>query len=1561
MPWWSCGRRGWLGSRGTIVGYVPNLSDGTATVTFEYTDYACDVTLLPAQLIMPAGPLQALPCSRWRVFNVPYDSFIAVLMHSTSGLYNVVTMQFRAANPRCASLGTITGLHPNYGQIGAECLSFKWGVDGAFPWGYRYALERVVSNLPVAFITSGTLPADATSIAFDSDSGIVPSQVYRLTLEGACNPSASQVGTTETTVAITAPGPQLGSDVILHGVVEIGEQLYVRLEYDEDVNCFCVENVTLTANGVAASTIEPPFWTFLLPNSGTVSVTISAQAVTTSTTPSPCFCISPQTLNTTGSIYVPPPGVSCDGVEITGLENTPAGTTASCLTFVWDWTSGVVSYSYELAVDAPLGAIVAQGKITVPNPSYSPSVQIPGLQPSTAYTMTVTGNCTAGGTTASAFVSASTHAAIQPEMGQVDKTAISPVRIAAGLYNVQIPYTQWSCVGNISLVAESYPGQISFQSNVRDNTLGIVYNVPANVTIQCYFQGSPDTGECLRDCYTEDDHPIRSPSFRYTTPPGTSCQTIEFSVTVVCATQINVSWNVQSGVYTRFNLVIDGNPGFNIRTDESSFNQTFDVHEESTYEVHVIATCSTGGQSTTPTTTVVTPRATPPSLASLLSATPNWTGVDVSVFTLDLSYPISGAQCVQTPTLQYAAGHPSFGAIVNPPTVNSAYYVWRVPSVPLDTTVYLELTAEPFSTCGCEQVDPPPQFADFTSPSTPPTPPQPSNTLYTVTMTNYGGPPKLLTTIGALSGTSDTDPSLNGYGDATVLGSYLNQWTLHDQYAWHIVKNFIEYNCQRQFSYNLKPYAYPRDMDPTINKAYYFTLAAVYYGIAGDPCSGGLSKIHTNTQGGYEAKRAYSFCDSSLGGPGAINPGTLRNFAFPPMLAFFKRLITYNWNVAKGLYNAKNPKPIQLAVTYYGSKKVQTGDVEQWFFDADIDRDGYIVTNEPSDPTSYPSVINGVGQDGNAPWDPKFYTAGWNCMERWFMYTAYCNQQLRLMIREREIVSDDDDRSVMTLDDIGTGTGQVDPKCCQISAITCDGEGNGFPNACDWLMVKPAEKPDKVVTDQTQRHACNNAIQVLWDKWINQKTLATLPSPWGTPGLFRNVPDPWTTNTTALSAPYPRPADTMPSEYFDLDCAFSCTTTSLIPGMAFSDLGDPQLNAINAVFPEIYDTSDQGPYAFLGTNFPNSAPFSSKMYSAAFPQTSSDPNAKYPAQFLNTYGVWDNLVGPSGDLTPIFCGTPSSGPPPLKGGATVFTDSSKPYTPLMQTSQCTPWQSNTDKWALYFGGAMGSSDSDALAWALESSRYDLYNGRWAAGIASNPSLVDYSGVKQGALLSAVPEQDWSSVIDGGTIWADLSTGLKPRVANNLVSLTPAAAQKVIWMLSTQSGPFVNNAGVEFSARSPATSVTDSSKWLTFQCPNTALNSGNPWPGWVNMQGQWYGPGTSANAGIVQTYATDQFFNGKVISTTPPFIQPADMPTGSTEDNFGVFHDFGIIAGAWARMALDMTGQTLDNEGQPISKDGIMTGSGSCVYPADQPVSLGCYELAFLPLSWYNPDPVPYPT
>jgi hypothetical protein len=351
-----------------------------------------------------------------------------------------------------------------------------------------------------------------------------------------------------------------------------------------------------------------------------------------------------------------------------------------------------------------------------------------------------------------------------------------------------------------------------------------------------------------------------------------------------------------------------------------------------------------------------------------------------------------------------------------------------------------------------------------------------------------------------------------------------------------------------------------------------------------------------------------------------------------------------------------------------------------------------------------------------------------------------------------------------------------------------------------------------------------------------------------------------------------------------------------------------------------------------------------ELYNVAVPMSQNAPYATLLNRFGATYGTWDNLVGGKGTNVNTVCGG-GVVDPGASAGQTAAQNSSLAFTPLMNTSTCNPW-TWTDDFYLEFVPA--SQNSDPLAWALESSRYDLYHGQWAAQAvqAAGGGAIDYSTLKQKNSSPSFVD-DGKYFADGELLWTDLSTGLKPFVFTQIQGLDPTPASKIVWMLSTQSGPFVNNCGVEYDAR-PGNTNAGTKTLLTF----TAVDISPPppddsyyWPGWKGMKGQWYGPGSSATAGVLQQWATDQML--KTPSHDPDEPDGQIIVTGSTEDNFGVFADICVIERAWSRMAMDLLGQTLGTDGKPISQNGI-----AGVVPSE--VNLGCYELAYIPLSWYNP-------
>ena len=166
------------------------------------------------------------------------------------------------------------------------------------------------------------------------------------------------------------------------------------------------------------------------------------------------------------------------------------------------------------------------------------------------------------------------------------------------------------------------------------------------------------------------------------------------------------------------------------------------------------------------------------------------------------------------------------------------------------------------------------------------------------------------------------------------------------------------------------------------------------------------------------------------------------------------------------------------------------------------------------------------------------------------------------------------------------------------------------------------------------------------------------------------------------------------------------------------------------------------------------------------------------------------------------------------------------------------------------------------------------------------------------------------------------------------------------MLSAQCGPYVNTKGVRASVRSTDGPGRPAGDLMKFGCPDSDLTPANAWPGWKGMRGQAYGPGGAAKAGELQRYAYDQMDLGPLDPAKGKVVE-----TGATEDNFGVFEDFGVVWQAYAKMAKELSGEGLNPHG--------ITDSQAYRYnPAQPPAGLGppqlgLYEIGFLPLSWFG--------
>jgi hypothetical protein len=149
------------------------------------------------------------------------------------------------------------------------------------------------------------------------------------------------------------------------------------------------------------------------------------------------------------------------------------------------------------------------------------------------------------------------------------------------------------------------------------------------------------------------------------------------------------------------------------------------------------------------------------------------------------------------------------------------------------------------------------------------------------------------------------------------------------------------------------------------------------------------------------------------------------------------------------------------------------------------------------------------------------------------------------------------------------------------------------------------------------------------------------------------------------------------------------------------------------------------------------------------------------------------------------------------------------------------------------------------------------------------------------------------------------------------------------MLSNEAGPFVDTANNAFA------------------CPDSALELEAPesssawpgWPGWMGMRGQLYGPGNGTQSAPVR-WNLNQMNLGQY-DPSPTTV----VGSNCSENNFGVFADFHIQVAAWLALARDM-------RGEGVYSGGICNGAFQ-YSDATKPL-MGCYELAFMPLSWFGP-------
>lgn len=1508
---------------------VPN----TADVIWTIGSLACDGGSCVPPLYQNAplgwgGSVTVLGTVTWRTTQVPWFSTMNMLLPPGDGGAAVTVVVTVPISP-CQRLPL--GLQYDEGASGATCLVFNWTGSASYEAGYGFQLLT-----PSGFeVAAGTAPAGATTVTITD---VTPETPYVFQLWGMC--SEIDQGRTETLTVVSGPAPQLGPEYSTISVVDNGDgTCNIVIEYTD---YYCATDFLLP---VYANQPTDPAWTGQVTSVGEeetlqwqitkVPYSTNMALILQASASGACTCVPLVGAPLTRTLTVPmpsPPPENCGAVPLTASwVSDESG--ATCLTFAWTPNAHFAyGYSYQLRN----GSTVVQSG-TVPNHNTA-TLQLTGLQPSTAYVLTLTGRCGESTLGTPVTVNASTIAGCSPSLAPFvqspTNTSFAPVGSGTTYtYTATITYSDYTCVGTpvLSWVASPVaPGAVIAAVNT---TTWTVSGIPTGATAQLKFTATPASPGCSSCCIVSSTNPIAT-AVAITAPlPGNQCSNrtlaAQFVPLASGATCLTFTWTAPSvsNFPLGYTWVLIGPGSVQVAhgsVDATTSTVTISALTPSTpYTFQIQGRCTASTSTSVREATGSTTALLSPSMADFTQTetNPTFSFNSDDTATMTLTYLPSNVTCVTGVTLGWNQTPPA-GSVITP----TAGGQWHVTNVPVGTDLAMTLSGTgAAATCvsGCNPTGTGTPISTDVSISVPSKPPPPVNSgaAFDLVITHYAGPPARLVSAGSdIEAETKTDPSLQGAGLATAPGSYLNQQSLNQTYATNVVQRFLKHQLQTQ-----------RTISGDL--PFYMPITAIYYGNVIDPTVQGNCVPHQDSHGAWKVFLAYNYADSSS----TINPEVpYANFSYPPFLEFHKQLMVYNWEAQNGVY--VNPAQVRIGSNNYGSKQLN----QQWFFHATIDPEtGIISTTDLStdpnlyNPETFPSIVDGIPNDGNGS-PPVSTTAGWNCMERWFMHAAYCNQQLRKLISDGEIKGA---ASVaMTLNDLT----QTNAQYFQISAITTDAEGNGFPNTLYPDAADTHVPPAYYWADwfpSVTGPQCNITMKTLWDKWMNQSTTLQYGSVgWWTAQAQEGI---------GMVAPAPRAyMPTTPSP-FTLPCAMSMTTPGLLKDMTVADTGSSDFDGVNAIFHEIYDTSDSMPYYFLGANTtpttdcaaPHASdtgvPFSAAVQTAANPTSASDQFAQYPEQYNATYGTWDNLV-----LTSYQCpgalmevGGKLVPDASTEGAMTAFTNSTTASCPLMNTSEFTPWANavgaSSASWILAKQNPP-TDDTACLGWALEGSRYDLFNGAWAFAAAGDTNAVDYNAVKQD-----------EAGADGALLWSDLSTGLKPRVASIMKTVTtPAAAAGQVWMLSNQCGPWVNFKGVRASARSTE-GPAPQPDWLTFGCPDSAFH-GEAWPGWTGMAGQWWGPGTSANAGILQTWSLDQASLGAHDPAT------STVTTDSTENNFGVFADFNIQVAAWRAMARDLRGQGLNPNGisntAGIKFSDDVTGPPQC----------GCYELAFLPLSWMGP-------
>ncbi len=1484
----------------------------------------------------------------WRITQVPYGLLAEVLMQAVCNGCPDGEQLLSINVPPSTCMNTDLVVAWDVEASGATCLRFTWTPQpSVFTRGYYYELQ-----LNGTRVHSGTATPTDAELVFDD---VLPETPYVLLLTGLCSGLGS-TGNTTATPAVTMPQAYLGPEYVIVSTTPTpgAEDITATLVFSYS-NYYCAVGFVTPEYVNADPDWEGPInevsdapMTWEVPNVPWESTPVFLLQASSNVD---CVCQSPDSvaLVRTISVAMPsPPSDICS--EITGLTWNADTSGATCLSFSWTpekaFTQGYVYLLQQGTTHIENGSLPNWNTATITIASLSAN-----FTADTAYTFTLRGQC--GPTSFSDPVSVDAHTtpACTPTLPVFTQTTTNPVFVSNGdgTYDAILTYTGFTCVTQPILQWLASTGSTTPVVPVNTITWQIL-NLPADTTTNhLQFTAAPLFGTSCTSCCAVSTPEVLNAPVIFTTP-GKNQQCANQGLTVQAvppsgSTCLAFSWTPGAGAnFTGYNWrIYKGTLGpssipVQKGTLSSSVSQLtitgLDANTAYTFQIQGV--CAASKFTTYRTATASTKPFSEPALAPFTQTSSNttfsWTSGSTVLVTMTLAYSLSECTCISGLSLAWKVDTEPDGS-----TITQSGSKWIVTNVPAVGTSYFVFTGTPTSgTCtnGCGPTSGPITLEFPINVVDPPIPTVAPP--FTLTITHYAGPPVRLQSAGKSLSNSTLDPDppniLYGAGGTGQAGSWYNQQSLNQYYATNVVENFVKYNMQQPFTIQ--------------NETFFLAIDAIYYGNAIDPTVQGASVIHPNSDDtGYEVDLIYNYADSTS----TINGAGRESFQYPPYIEFYQQMMIYNWEMYKNVH--KNNRMVQLASNNYGSNKA----TENWWFNCSITELG-IGTIAPTNGKTLNSLVDNRPNDGN--YDTGKGYAGWNCMERWFMHAAYVNQQLRRIIESGAIVGTGAAGTAMTLNDLN----QDNAKFFQISAITTDSEGNGFENT----LYKGED-------DHTAAQ-CNLTMKILWDKWINQ----SIAFPAGTtpPDWWYN--DPSNPDYKQLLAPHPRVV--MPTTSFTLPCAMSMTSPGLIKDMKTNDVGSPDYDAINAVFVEVYDTSDRGPYYFLGADpvaitdcsVPRGSihgyPFTATVQKAANPTLPTDAYVANPASYQNVYGGWDNLVPTGATCTGGLNIVDNAlvNDPALSGTYTVLNngfgdadtgqDNSNAFSPLINTSEFTPWSHGSNPWIVVKDNPHGltpNPDAVSLGWALEASRYDLYNGKWAAAACAGTGIINYDAVLQGHTYTTLSGE--TVVIDGATVWNDLSTGLKVKVAQSLAQSTinnVAAAAGQIWMLSNQAGQFTNCKGVRSTVRVSGniTPITDSNYFLPFTCPDSALN-GEAWPGWTGMQNQWWGPGTSATAGVLQRYALDQAWLGPY---DPAGSTPATITnTGAGEDNWGVFHDFNIQLAGWYQMAQDLRGKGLNPNG--ISNTAIKytddpTGTG--------PPKLGCYELGFMPLSWMSPVPQP---